>query len=74
LKLFGLVTGGWLMAKAALAAQRRRASEADGDAAFLAAKLATARFFAEHELATAAALTPAILGGRTVTDFNLDAF
>jgi alkylation response protein AidB-like acyl-CoA dehydrogenase len=74
LKLFGIVTGGWLMAKAALAAQQRRARATDGDIAFLTAKLLTARFFAEHELATAASLTPAILGGSTVTNFAADAF
>jgi len=37
------------------------------------AKQATARFFAEHVLATAPGLLPAIKGGATVVDFDPDA-
>ncbi len=49
LKLFGTVAGGWMMARAALVAQEKlKAPEADRD--FLEAKLATARFYAEHVL------------------------
>jgi len=73
LKLFGLVTGGWLMAKAALAS-RHRLDQGGGDAAFHRAKILTARFFAEHKLALAPALVAAIAGGKTVTDFELDRF
>jgi 3-(methylthio)propanoyl-CoA dehydrogenase len=73
LKLLGLVTGGWLMAKAARAAQRHR-DEGRADAAFHRAKLLTARFFAEHRLALAPALLPAITGGGTVMDFELERF
>src|SRR3954453_354922 len=63
LALFGTVTGGWLMARLALAAHKR-----GGD--FAAAKLATARFYAEHFLARAPAYLPAITGGATVVDFD----
>ncbi|HXQ50563.1 MAG TPA: acyl-CoA dehydrogenase [Stellaceae bacterium] len=71
LKLTGVVAGGWLMARSALAAERRLA-RGEGDARFCRAKIATARFFAEHVLATAPALVPAILGGATVTGFDLE--
>jgi hypothetical protein len=37
-----------------------------------AAKLATARFYAEHFLARASAYLPAVMGGATVTDFDSD--
>jgi alkylation response protein AidB-like acyl-CoA dehydrogenase len=65
LQLFGTVAGGWLMARLALAARGR-----GGD--FAAAKLATARFYAEHFLARAPAYLPAITGGATVIDFDPD--
>ncbi len=69
LQLFGAVAAGWLMAKAALAAQRDRESVAR---AFAAAKLVTARFFAEQRLALAPALLPAITGGKTVMSFDVE--
>ena len=65
LQLFGTVAGAWLMARLALAARGR-----GGD--FAAAKLATARFYAEHFLARAPAYLPAITGGATVIDFDPD--
>ena len=71
LRLFGIVTGGWLLAKSLLAAERHIA-EGEGDRQFYAAKILTAQFFAEHYLATAPALLPAIAGGATVMDFNLE--
>ncbi|HEX2151790.1 MAG TPA: acyl-CoA dehydrogenase, partial [Stellaceae bacterium] len=67
LALFGTVIGGWLMARLALAADRRT-----GDAGFAAAKRATARFYAEHFLPRAPAYLPAIEGGATVVDFDPD--
>jgi alkylation response protein AidB-like acyl-CoA dehydrogenase len=73
LRLVGIVTAGWLMAKAALAA-KRHLDESQGDLPFYRAKLTTARFFAEHELATASALLPAILGGGTVMEFDVESF
>ena len=65
LRLFGTVAAGWLMAKAALAAWQRRASD-EAAGAVCEGKLVTARFFAEHSLATAPGLVPAIAGGETV--------
>ena len=49
LKLFGTVAGGWMMARAALIA-RDKLKQPDADRDFLEGKLATARFYAEHEL------------------------
>jgi alkylation response protein AidB-like acyl-CoA dehydrogenase len=66
LNLCGTVLGGWLMARVAAAALRRH------DAALSAAKLATARFYAEHFLARAQAYLPALMGGATVVDFDPD--
>ena len=71
LRLMGIVSGGWLMAKGALAAARRL-EQGDGDAKFLRAKIATSIFFAEHVLPLAPALLPAIRGGATVTGFDLE--
>jgi hypothetical protein len=62
LKLMGIVCGGWQMARAALAAQGRLA-RGEGDAGFLKAKIATARFFADHFLAQARGLRDAIVEG-----------
>jgi 3-(methylthio)propanoyl-CoA dehydrogenase len=73
LQLFGTVTAGWLMVKAALAA--RRAHDGNPAArAFSEAKIVTARFFAEHRLATAPALLPAIAGGETVMQMDAERF
>ena len=62
------------LADGARARSRRSAAwrGGEGDARFCRAKLATARFFAEHVLATAPALLPAILGGATVMGFDLE--
>ncbi len=70
LNLFGTVCAGWLVARLALAAERRLA--ANGDAAFLSAKRLTARFYAEHFLATAPGYLPAVVGGGTVLDCDPD--
>jgi len=71
LRLLGTVAGGWLMARSAAAATRRVQTNA-ANHPFLAAKIATARFYAEHRLAQAPALLPAIAGGATVMGFDLD--
>jgi hypothetical protein len=55
LKLTGIVAGGWLMAKAAMIAERRLAA-GDGDPAFLRAKLISTRFFADNFLTQSGAL------------------
>ena len=59
LRLFGTVTGGWLMARGALEAAVRLAS-GEGDAAFLEAKLVSARFYAASVLARAPAFLSSI--------------
>jgi alkylation response protein AidB-like acyl-CoA dehydrogenase len=62
LKLAGIVLGGWQMARAALIAQQKLEA-GEGDAAFYKAKIATARFFADHILSQASSLRSAIIGG-----------
>ncbi|WP_313706808.1 acyl-CoA dehydrogenase [Massilia sp.] len=62
LKLAGIVLGGWQMARAALVAQRKL-DAGEGDAAFLRAKIATARFFADHILSQADGMRSAIVEG-----------
>jgi alkylation response protein AidB-like acyl-CoA dehydrogenase len=63
LKLVGIVAGGWQMARAALAAERKLASEADADRSFHEAKIATARFYADHVLVQAPALRNTLVDG-----------
>jgi alkylation response protein AidB-like acyl-CoA dehydrogenase len=62
LKLFGTVAGGWMMARAALVAQAKL-KEPDADRDFLEAKLATARFYCEHELPRAIPLAREVTRG-----------
>ncbi|MEW6370445.1 MAG: acyl-CoA dehydrogenase [Pseudomonadota bacterium] len=62
LKLAGIVLGGWQMARAALVAQRKL-DAGEGDANFLRAKIATARFFADHILSQASGMRSAIVEG-----------
>ncbi|HMW79924.1 MAG TPA: acyl-CoA dehydrogenase [Accumulibacter sp.] len=61
LKLLGTVAGGWLMARAALAAQARIAA-GDSDP-FFAAKIGTARFYADHILSQAPGLASTVTDG-----------
>ena len=62
LRLFGTTAGGWALARQALAAQR--ALEAgEGDAAVMAARVATADFYARNVLPTASGLEPAVTAG-----------
>ncbi len=65
LRMFGLVVGGWLMGRSALAAHRLLAG-GDGDKAFLAEKIATAHFYASQLLPQAAGLLPAATAGASV--------
>jgi alkylation response protein AidB-like acyl-CoA dehydrogenase len=62
LKLFGIVAGGWQLARAALVAKNRLA-EGRGDRAFYTAKIATAQFFGDHVLAAAAGLAHTVIHG-----------
>jgi len=60
LKLMGIVAGGWQMGRAALAAERKLQT---GDTKFLEAKIATARFYADHVLVQAPALRNTMVNG-----------
>ncbi|HEY0846473.1 MAG TPA: acyl-CoA dehydrogenase [Noviherbaspirillum sp.] len=62
LKLAGVVLGGWQMARAALVADRKLKA-GEGDAKFYQAKIATARFFADHVLSQASAYRTAVIDG-----------
>ncbi len=62
LKLWGIVAGGWLMARAALVADTKLAAGV-GDAEFYRAKIATARFYAEHIQPQSAALSSEVING-----------
>jgi len=64
LKLAGMTHGGWQLARAAEASAR--AIEQDGDdRAFHAAKIATARYFADHVLTGVAGLRDSVVDGAT---------
>ncbi|HEV8262675.1 MAG TPA: acyl-CoA dehydrogenase [Burkholderiales bacterium] len=64
LKLFGVVAGGWQMARAALIA-KRRLDEGAEDYDFYRAKIGTARFYAEHVLPLARPCMQEIVNGST---------
>jgi hypothetical protein len=66
LMLCGTVLAGWQLARAAQRAAELVAAGAD-DAAFLRAKLATARFYADHLLSRAASYRTAIVEGAAGT-------
>ncbi len=58
----GYVLGAWQMACAAIAAQKKLAA-GQGDADFYQAKIATARFYAEHILPKARSLSHEVMNG-----------
>ena len=62
LEMFGLVTGGWLLARLALAA-RDELDAGSSDTAYLQAKVTEARFFAEQYLPRVAGLVGAVTAG-----------
>jgi alkylation response protein AidB-like acyl-CoA dehydrogenase len=62
LMLMGVVCGGWQMARAALAANKNLAASS-GDAAFLQAKIISARFYADHVLSKAGGLRDTVVHG-----------
>jgi 3-(methylthio)propanoyl-CoA dehydrogenase len=71
LRLCGLVLCGWQMARALLAAQNKERE----DPAFYTAKIATARFYAEHLLSQATGLSIAITqGGHSANALNENQF
>jgi len=64
LRQFGIVAGGWLLARSALIADELAAGEGGGfDEAFLSAKRTTARFYATQLLPQAGGLTGAVTAG-----------
>jgi hypothetical protein len=73
LRLFGTVLGGYLMARAAMIAEQRLAADDRGgdDAAFYAAKLRTAGYYAGAVMAETGALEQAATAGaEAVVDFD----
>ncbi|HEX4077969.1 MAG TPA: acyl-CoA dehydrogenase [Rhizomicrobium sp.] len=62
LRLWGTVCGGWLMARAAIAAKANLAV-GEGDPQFLRAKIVTARFYGEQILPRASSLAAAATAG-----------
>ena len=60
--MFGTVAGGWLLARSALAARTLLAAK-PANAAFLEAKIVTARFYAEQILPKAPALLGPVTAG-----------
>jgi 3-(methylthio)propanoyl-CoA dehydrogenase len=59
LKLMGIVAGGWQMARAALAAEKKLSE----DKLFYEAKMATTRFYADHVLVQAPGLRNTVVNG-----------
>ena len=71
--LAGNLVAGWQMARSLLVAEDLLAK--GEDAAFMEAKIATARFYAEHILAKAPGVRDAIVeGGESVTALALESF
>ena len=66
LKMWGFTAAGWQMARAAMIAQRRL-DEGSGDPAFHRAKVATARFYADHSLSQVATLRHVVMAGAAGT-------
>ncbi len=60
LRLFAVTTGGWMMARQALAATEALTSASGADKAFYEAKLVSARFYCEQVLPQTKALLPAV--------------
>ena len=74
LNLWAVAVGAWLMARSALAAQKRLES-GEGDASFLQAKLETARYFATHVASNSGALLRTITTGSASTlEMDIDQF
>jgi alkylation response protein AidB-like acyl-CoA dehydrogenase len=71
LTLFATVVGGWLMARAALAASERL-HRGEGDPRFLNGKLQSAQFYADHVLPQTTALLASTLNGASVTRVDPD--
>ena len=73
LMLAGNLMAGWQLARALLVAEDKLA--AGEDAAFMQAKIVTARFYAEHILSKAPGVRDSIVEGHAaVNDMALEAF
>ena len=73
LMLAGNLMAGWQMARALLVAERELA--AGRDVAFMQAKIATARFYADHILTRCGGWRDSIVGGHdAIADMALDAY
>lgn len=74
LMLAGNVMAGWQLARALLVAESQLKA-GEGDAAFLTAKVTTARFYADHILSRVPGVRDAIVeGAESVTALALDSF
>jgi len=74
LMLLGYLCGGWIMGRSAIKAMKRLAA-GEGDAAFLKAKVVTARFYCEHLLPRAGACLSAIKAGPgDIMELSVDQF
>ncbi|MBV9403101.1 MAG: acyl-CoA dehydrogenase C-terminal domain-containing protein, partial [Candidatus Eremiobacteraeota bacterium] len=62
LKLWGIVAGGWQMARAA-EVSRAKIDAGDPESDFYRAKISTARFYADHVLTQSSALRSQIVDG-----------
>jgi hypothetical protein len=62
LRLFGIVAGGWVLGRQALAA-RAELEAGSNDAAYLGAKVTTARYYADQHLPQAGGLVAAVQAG-----------
>ena len=71
LRIFGIVTGGWLLARQALAAHGELTA-GSADKGYLSAKITTARYYAEQHLPQAAGLVPMVQAGSSVL-YEVDA-
>ena len=72
--MMGFTAGGWMLGKSALRAAARL-GEGAGNAAFLQAKIDTARFYADQYLPLARAMAePVMRGGDTVMALPEDMF
>jgi 3-(methylthio)propanoyl-CoA dehydrogenase len=67
LRMFGITAGGYLLAKQAAVANKMLA-DGEGDPAFLKAKIATARFFAEQIMPQATAYLGPVTRGSALLD------
>ena len=74
LMLAGNLMAGWQLARALVVAEQQLA-QGGADTGFLQAKVATARFYAEHLLSKAPGVRDAIVeGGESVTALPVDAY